>query len=38
MYSIVLPTSDSPGSWKATVSMATCIDGYSRFLKEEPKK
>ena len=33
-----LPTSDSSGSWKAMASMATCTDGYSRFLKEEPKE
>ena len=29
---------DSSGSWKAMASMATCTDGYSRFLKEEPKE
>ena len=33
----LLPTSYSSGNWKATASMATCTDGYSRILKEEPK-
>ena len=33
-----LPTSGSSGSWKAMASMATCTDGYSCFLKEEPKE